>query len=268
MYFGHIVREDRSVLELIESDYTFLNERLARHYALTNLSVTGAEMRRVLLPPDSERGGVLTHGTVLAITSNPNRTSPVKRGVFILDNILGTPPSPPPPDIPPLEDAGKESTNRLTLRQTLALHREQPLCCSCHNRMDPLGLALENFNAMGMWRTQELRQPIDVGGNLVTGESFTNIQTLKHILATKHAREFYRTITEKLLTYALGRGLEYYDVETVDQIMGRLEKNNGHFSALLMGVIESAPFQKSRNLNVTASVNPAKPVEQRAQTTP
>ena len=246
LYFGHIVREDRSVLELIESDYTFLNERLAKHYGLTNLSVTGTEMRRVTLPPSSERGGVLTHGTVLAVTSNPNRTSPVKRGVFLLDNILGTPPSPPPPDIPPLEDAGKESTNKLTLRQTLALHREQPLCSSCHNRMDPLGLALENFNAMGMWRTQELKQPIDAGGKLITGESFTDIQSLKHILATKHQREFYHTLTEKMLTYALGRGLEHYDMETVDQIVARLEKNDGHFSALLMGVVESVPFQKRR----------------------
>ena len=268
MYFGHIAREDRSVLELIESDYTFLNERLARHYGLTNLSVTGTEMRRVTLPRDSERGGVLTHGTVLAVTSNPNRTSPVKRGVFVLDNILGAPPAPPPPDIPPLEDAGKESTHRLTLRQTLALHREQPLCSSCHNRMDPLGLALENFNAMGMWRAQELRQPIDAGGKLITGESFINIQTLKHILATKHAREFYRTLTGKLLTYALGRGLDYYDVETVDQIVARLEKENGHFSALLLGVVESAPFQKTRNSTTPAGVDPVKPVEQRAEVKP
>ena len=112
--------------------------------------------------------------------------------------------------------------------------------------MDPLGLALENFNAMGMWRTQELKQPIDVAGKLITGESFADIRELKHILATKHQREFYRTMTEKMLTYALGRGLEYYDVETVDQIVARLEKNDGHFSALLMGVVESAPFQKSR----------------------
>ena len=265
MYFGHIVREDRSVLDLIESDYTFLNERLARHYGLTNLSVEGSEMRRVKLPPDSERGGVLTHGTVLAVTSNPNRTSPVKRGVFILENILGTPPSPPPPDIPPLEDAGKGSTNVLSLRQSLALHREQPLCSSCHNRMDPLGLALENFNAMGMWRTQELKQPIDAGGKLITGESFTSVQSLKHVLATRHHRDFYHALTEKLLTYALGRGLEYYDVQTVDTIVERMEKENGRFSALLMGIVESAPFQKSRNVSGPANVDPVKPLNQRAE---
>ena len=264
LYFGHIVRENRSVTELIESDYTFLNERLANHYGLTNLSVTGTDLRRVTLPPDSPRGGILTHGTVLAVTSNPNRTSPVKRGVFILDNILGLPPSPPPPDIPPLEDSAKGSTNTLSLRQTLALHREQPLCSSCHNRMDPLGLALENFNAMGMWRTQELKQPIDAGGKLITGESFTNIQSLKHILATKHHRDFYHALTEKLLTYALGRGLEYYDVQTVDTIVERMELENGRFAALLMGIVESAPFQKSRNVNGPANVDPVKPVNQRA----
>ncbi len=263
-YFGHIVRADRSVRELIESDYTFLNERLARHYGLTNLAVEGSEMRRVKLPPDSERGGVLTHGTVLAVTSNPNRTSPVKRGVFILENILGTPPSPPPPDIPPLEDAGKGATNVLSLRETLALHREQPLCSSCHNRMDPLGLALENFNALGMWRTQELKQPIDAGGKLITGESFTSIQTLKHILATQRHRDFYHALTEKLLTYALGRGLEYYDVQTVDTIVERMERENGRFSALLMGIIESAPFQKSRNVDAPGHVVPVQPLNQRA----
>ena len=181
--FDYILREDRSLLELLDSDYTFLNERLARHYGLTNLNVTGDDMVRVKLPPESPRGGVLTQGSVLAVTSNPTRTSPVKRGLFILDNLLGTPPPPPPPDIPPLEDAAKAMKDKkLTLRETLALHREQPLCSSCHNRMDPLGLALENFNAMGLWREQERGQPIDATGQLMSGESFTNIVELKKIL--------------------------------------------------------------------------------------
>jgi hypothetical protein len=245
--FEYVVRDDRSLLELLDSSYTFLNERLARHYGLTNLNVTGEEMRLVELPEDSPRGGILTHGSVLAVTSNPTRTSPVKRGVFILDNILGTPPPPPPPNIPPLEDAAKEIKDRTpSLRETLALHREAPLCSSCHNRMDPLGLALENFNAMGMWREKERGQPIDSTGKLLSGESFTNIRELKRILASRHATEFYRTVTEKLLTYALGRGLDYYDVATVDNIVERLEKSNGHPSALLTGIIESAPFQKTR----------------------
>ena len=256
--FDYILREDRSLLELIDSNYTFLNERLARHYGLTNLNVTGDEMRRVTLPPESPRGGVITHGSVLAVTSNPTRTSPVKRGLFLLDNLLGTPPPPPPPDIPPLEDAAKAIKDRtLTLRETLALHREQPLCSSCHNRMDPLGLALENFNAMGMWREQERSQSIDATGKLLSGESFTNIRELKQILATNHAVEFYRTITEKLLTYALGRGLEYYDVATVDRIVEQLEKNGGRPSALLAGIIDSAPFQKTRGAAPMAGASAA-----------
>ena len=245
--FEYIIRQDRSLIELLDSDYTFLNERLAHHYGLTNLNVTGDEMVLVKLPPESPRGGVITHGSVLAVTSNPTRTSPVKRGLFILDNLLGTPPPPPPPDIPPLEDAAKAMKEKtLTLRETLALHREQPLCSSCHNRMDPLGLALENFNAMGMWRDQERSQPIDATGKLLSGEAFTNIKELKKILASNHKTEFYRTMTEKLLTYALGRGLEYYDVATVDAIVERLEKSSGRPSELLTGIVESAPFQKTR----------------------
>ena len=156
----------------------------------------------------------------------------------------------------------KEKT--LTLRETLALHREQPLCSSCHNRMDPLGLALENFNAMGMWREQERGQPVDVTGKLLSGESFTNIKELKQILARNHATEFYHTITEKLLTYALGRGLEYYDVATVDAIVERLEKSGGRPSALLSGIIESAPFQKTRAFDPTENVKPTAPAAQRA----
>ncbi|HWN96475.1 MAG TPA: DUF1592 domain-containing protein [Methylomirabilota bacterium] len=265
MAFDYVLRKDRSLLELLDSDYTFLNERLARHYGLTNLNVTGDEMVLVKLPPESPRGGVITHGSVLAVTSNPTRTSPVKRGLFVLDNLLGTPPPPPPPDIPPLEDAAKAMKEKtLTLRETLALHREQPLCSSCHNRMDPLGLALDNFNAMGMWRDQERGTPIDATGKLLSGESFSNVKELKKILATNHATEFYHTITEKLLTYALGRGLEYYDVPTVDAIVERLQKSNGRPSELVAGIIESAPFQKTRGFNPAENVKPTEPTTQRA----
>jgi len=243
--FSYIVRDDRSLLELLDSDYTFLNGPLARHYGITNVS--GSQMRRVALPPDSPRGGILTEGTVLAVTSNPTRTSPVKRGVFILDNILGTPPLPPPPNIPPLEDAVKVLNGHApTLRESLAVHRANPLCASCHDRMDPLGLALENFNALGMWRDQEYGQPIDPAGQLATGENFAGIKELKHVLVRDHAEDFYRTLTQKLLTYAVGRGLDYRDVETVDQIVARVEKSGGKPSALFAGIIESAPFQKTR----------------------
>jgi len=245
MYFDHVMREDRSVLEFLDSDYTYLNELLAKHYGIPD--VTGDEMRLVKLPPDSPRGGLLTQGTVLAVTSNPTRTSPVKRGLFILDNFLGAPPPPPPPNIPALEDAKLKNTDHEpTLREMQEAHRANPLCASCHSRMDPLGLALENFNAMGNWRDKDNKQPIDSTGELATGEKFKNIQELKHILAHDRQLDFYRCLTEKLLTYALGRGLESYDVETVDQIVDQLAQQNGRFSVLLTGVINSAPFQKQR----------------------
>jgi hypothetical protein len=265
MKVGHVIRENRSVLELLDADYTFLNERLAKHYALTNLNVTGPEMRRVSLPAGSPRGGVLTDGSVLIVTSNPTRTSPVKRGLFILDNILGVPPPPPPANVPPLEESEKEvAGHQPTLRESLAKHREDALCRSCHNRMDPLGLALENFNALGMWRDQERRQPIDAGGRLITGETFSDVRELKRVLVTKHRHDFYHCLAEKFLTYALGRGVEHYDIETLDQIVARLEKENGKFSALLEGVIQSAPFQKRRNISSTSAA--LAPSETRAQT--
>ncbi len=268
MTFAHIVKGDRSVLELIDSDYTFLNERLAKHYGLTNVvgtNFTGPEMRLVTLPPNSPRGGVLTDGAVLIVTSNPTRTSPVKRGLFVLDNILGIPPPPPPPDIPNLEDSEKGFGDRQpTLRETLEIHRSKPLCSSCHNRMDPLGLALENFNALGIWREQERGQAIDAKGKLITGEEFNDIRTVKRILVTNHKRDFYRCLSEKLLTYALGRGLEYYDTETVDALVSRLDDTNGRFSSLLVGIIESVPFQKSRNPDALGGSVTTRPVQQRA----
>lgn len=253
LYFSHIIREDRSLLELIESDYTFLNEKLAKHYGVEG--VTGLDMRLVKLPADSPRGGVITQGTVLAVTSNPTRTSPVKRGVFILEAILGTPPAPPPPNIPPLENvASKEELSKMSLRDTLALHAQNVQCRSCHNRMDPLGLALENFNAMGMWRDTELNQPIAPAGQLITGESFGNIRELKHILATKHSRDFYYCFSEKLLTYALGRGLEYYDIETLDRLVAQLEADGGRPLNLIKGIINSVPFQQRRSLTPASAL--------------
>jgi hypothetical protein len=244
-YFAYVLREDRSVLELIDSDYTFLNERLAKYYGVPG--VTGDELRKVTLPAGSPRGGVLTSGAVLVVTSNPTRTSPVKRGLFILENVLGTPTAAPPPDLPALEEAGKKLKDHVpTLRETLEVHRASPVCASCHDRMDPLGLAFENFNALGLWRDKEVGRPVDATGRLVTGEPFKDVRELKRVLAANHRAEFYRCLTEKLLTYALGRGLEYYDVETVDRIVERMEREGGRFSALLAGVIESAPFQQRR----------------------
>jgi hypothetical protein len=254
MYFEHIVREDRSVLELLDSNYTFLNGRLAEHYGIDG--VRGREMRRVELPADSARGGLLTQGTLLVVTSNPTRTSPVKRGLYILDNILGTPPPPPPATVPPLEQAANEIEGREpTVRELQEIHRRDPLCQSCHARMDPLGLALENFNALGMWRETEHDRPIDASGNLLTGEKFAGIRELKSILKEKHRLDFYRCLAEKLLTYALGRGLEYHDEHTVDQIVERLEQDEGKFSSLVRGVVGSAPFQRQRPVE-TVAANP------------
>jgi hypothetical protein len=252
MHFEYIVREDRSVLELIDADYAFLNEQLAGHYDIPD--VNGSEMRRVELPDDSPRGGVLTQATLLVVTSNPTRTSPVKRGLFILDNILGTPPPPPPANVPPLEAAsGAITGHEPTVRELQEQHRKDPLCSSCHARMDPLGLALENFNAMGMYREQENDQTIDASGTLLTGEEFKGVEDVKKILVNERRLDFYRCITEKLLTYALGRGLEYHDEHTVDRIVEQLERDQGKFSTLLMGVINSAPFQKQRRSETVAT---------------
>jgi hypothetical protein len=245
MYFEHLIREDCSVLDLVDSDYTFLNERLAQHYNVPD--VTGENMRLVKLPADSPRGGILTQGTILAVTSNPTRTSPVKRGLFILENILGTPPPPPPPNVPDLEESKKEFAGREpTLGEMLAVHRANKLCSSCHQRMDPLGLAMENFNALGSWRDTEARQRIETAGQLVTGEKFADVRELKRVLRRDRKMDVYRCLTEKLLTYALGRGLEYYDTYTVDEIVGRLDREGGRMSVLLTSIIESAPFQKQR----------------------
>jgi hypothetical protein len=247
MAFSTVMHEDRSCSELIDSDYIFVNGPLAKFYGLTNLGITGNDMKRIDLPEDSPRGGVLTEGSFLVVTSNPDRTSPVKRGLFVLNNILGSPPPPPPPNVPSLEVAEKDfHDHEPTLKETLSAHRDKPECAMCHSRLDPVGLAFENFNALGVWRNQERSQTIDAAGRLVTGENFQGVRELKHIIVTKHRDEFYRTLATKLLTYATGRGLEYYDTETVDQIVQKMDEQNGKFSALLTGIIDSAPFQEER----------------------
>lgn len=247
MAFEHVVRNDRSLLELLDANYTFLNEPLAKYYGIEG--ITGKQMRQVTLPADSPRGGILTQATFLIITSNPDRTSPVKRGLFILDNILGTPPPPPPPDLPPLEEAAQRVKGKPpTLRETLAVHRSAALCSSCHNRMDPLGLAFENFNALGRWRDKELNQPIEAGGKLLTGESFKDVRELKRILTTTRRMDFYRCAAEKMLIYALGRGLEPYDMHTVDILVDKLEAAQGRPSVLIRGIIASPAFQRRRPL--------------------
>ena len=245
-YFNYVLSEDRDIIEFINSNYTFLNERLATYYQVPG--VKGDELRKVELPPDSPRGGILTMGATLMVTSNPTRTSPVKRGLFILDNVIGMPTPPPPPDIPPLEESRGKFKDRVpTLREQLAVHREAPICASCHNRMDPLGLSLENFNALGLWREKEHGNDIDSAGVLITGEKFKTVQDLKKILASNNRKtDFYRCFTEKMLTYALGRGMDYQDVGTIDQIVSKLDSQHGHLSALLDGVIDSPAFQRKQ----------------------
>lgn len=240
--FDHVLRADRSLLELIDSNYTFLNARLAGFYGIEG--VAGDQMRKVTLPADSPRGGILTQASVLILTSNPDRTSPVKRGLYVLENILGVPPPPPPPDITPLEQAGGPKGNALTLRETLKRHRADPKCSSCHNRMDPIGLAFENFNALGRWRDKEVNQPIDAGGELLTGETFKSVQQLKKILVSNHRREYYHCITEKLFVYALGRAPLPSDQHTLDEIVDKLDSANGRLSVLINGIVESPAFQR------------------------
>jgi hypothetical protein len=260
--FDYVARNNRSVLEFLDSDYVFLNQTLAGYYGIAP-DVKGPEMRKVMLPAGDPRGGVLTMGSTLMVTSNPTRTSPVKRGKWVLENILGAPPPPPPPNVPDLDETAKKLADHTpTQREILAAHRANPVCASCHDRMDPLGLAMENFNALGWWREKVKGLPVDSSGQLFTGEKFKDVAQLKHVLVAEHRREFYRCLTEKLLTYAVGRGVEYYDVPTVDAIVARLDTNGGRFMSLLLGVIESAPFQEQR------LSSPQSPPSQIAQAAP
>ncbi len=237
LFFTAIAREDRSVLQLLDANFTFVNEPLAKLYGIDG--VKGDDFVRVKTP--ANRGGVLTMAGLLALNSNATRTSPVKRGKFILEEILNQPPPPPPPDVPPLEE-GKQLTG--TLRQVMEQHRANPLCSSCHSKMDPLGFAFENFDAIGAWRDKDTAGfPIDASGVLPDGGSFSGASGLKAVLETKKDI-FLRNVTDKMLTYALGRGLEYYDRPAVEQIVGALSKNDYKFSTLVLEIVKSDTFQK------------------------
>ena len=254
MLFQNILKNDLPLTELIDCDYTFLNEDLAKFYEIPMLDpIKGNEMRRVALPVGSLRGGILTQGTFLAVTSNPNRTSPVKRGLFILENVLGSPVAAPPPNIPSLEDAAsKKDGKKQSLRETLAIHRENAVCSSCHNKMDPIGLAFENFNALGRFREKEFGEAVDVAGTLSSGEAFTSVTDLKKALVKNHKQEIYYCMAEKMLTYALGRGLDYRDNYALDDIAQRIEMSGGKARALLDGVVHSTQFLKRRNTDDVA----------------
>ena len=248
LLFQHILSKDLPLTDLIDSDYAFLNEPLASFYAIPELKpIEGDEMRLVNLPPNSLRGGILTQGTFLAVTSNPNRTSPVKRGLFVLENVLGSPIAAPPPNIPSLDDsAEKDGGTKRSLRETLAIHRENAVCSSCHNKMDPIGLAFENFNAMGRWREREFGEAVDATGTLSSGEAFADVRELKKVLVKNHQQEIHYCLAEKMMTYALGRGLDYRDDYALDEIVQRIEKSGGKARALLDGVVHSNQFLKRR----------------------
>jgi hypothetical protein len=240
LFIEHIIREDRPVLDFLDAPYTFVNERLARHYGIPN--VTGPEFRRVDLA-NSKRGGVLTQASVLSVSSYATRTSPVLRGKWILDNILGTPPPDPPPDVPNLDE--EKIGSEMSVRQQMEAHRKNPTCSSCHRRMDPLGFGLENFDAIGAWRTVDGKFPIDATGRLPDGREFEGPDQLREIL--KGDREaFTRTIASKLMTYALGRGLERYDRHAVKTIAAKVAANDYRFSSLVMEIVQSRPFQMRR----------------------
>jgi hypothetical protein len=243
LFFENIIREDRGILDFIDADYTFVNERLAKHYGLSD--VNGEEFRRVSLT-STPRGGILTQAAVLSVTSNPTRTSPVKRGKWILENILGTPPPPPPPGVEELKN-DKQAVLSGSLRQRMEQHRANPNCATCHQRMDPLGFGFENFDAIGAWRTQEGKFAIDPAGALPNGQSFAGPTELRAILKTRQ-EAFARCLAEKMLTYALGRGVERYDRCTLDNIVKSAGKDHYKFSRLVIDIVKSDPFQKRRGM--------------------
>jgi hypothetical protein len=241
LFFASILHEDRSVLDLLDGNYTYVNERLAQHYGIPN--IYGSQFRRVTLT-DENRRGLLGQGSILTVTSYPNRTSPVLRGKWILENILGTPPPPPPPNVPPLKENG-EGSRPLTMRALLDQHRTNAACASCHKIMDPLGFSLENFDGIGAWRTKEPGGAVDASGQLADGTKVDGPAALRRALLG-HPDQFTETLAEKLLTYALGRGLEYYDMPVVRSIARDAARNNYRFSAIVMGIVKSVPFEMKK----------------------
>jgi hypothetical protein len=238
LFFESIIHEDHGVLDLLTADYTFVNERLARHYGIPD--IYGSRFRRVAIADDA-RKGLLGQASILAVTSHAERTSPVVRGKFILENILGTPVPPPPPDVPVLKETAAGEKPK-TMREQMAEHRANPACATCHKVMDPIGFALENFDAVGAWRTREAGGAIDASGELADGTPINGVVTLRDALV-RRPDMFASTLTEKLLTYGLGRGLDYYDMPVVRAIVRESAQSNYKFSAIVMGIVRSTPFQ-------------------------
>ncbi len=244
LFFESIKTEDRSVLDLLDADYTFVNERLAQHYGIPN--VYGTRFRRVSLPADSHRGGLLGQGSILTVTSYANRTSPVQRGKWVLENLMGMPPPPPPPNVPPLKENTPNSGKVLSVRERMVAHRANPVCASCHAVMDPIGLSMENYDATGGWRTKEGDNPVDASGGFMDGTAFTGADGLKKALLAR-PELFVTTYSEKLLTYALGRGLESYDAPAVRRIVREAAADKYRFSTIVVGIVKSTPFQMRKS---------------------
>jgi len=241
LFFNHIFRKDRPLLELLDADYTFVNERLAKHYGIPD--IYGSHFRKVTLP-DGTRGGLLGQGSILTVTSYANRTAPTIRGKWILENILGAPPPPPPPNVPGLRDTN-DAGQVLTMREQMEQHRGNPVCASCHKVMDPLGFALENYDAIGKWRTIDAasRSPIDSSGALPDGTAFEGPAALRQVLLEKRQHDFLMTVIEKMLTYSLGRGIEHTDAPAMREIMRKTAPSEYRMSSLIKAIIESTPFQ-------------------------
>jgi hypothetical protein len=240
LFVDSIIREDHSVIDLLTADYTFVNDRLAQHYGIPN--IYGSQFRRVSLGPDNPRRGLLGQGSILTVTSLPTRTSPVARGKWVLENILGTPPPNPPANVPPLKVDSKVDLQALSLRKRMELHRENPACASCHKIMDPIGFSLENFDAVGKWRTRDGANTIDASGELVDGTKVDGPGSLRDGLL-RYSGQFVRTMTERLLTYSMGRGAQYKDMPVVRGIVRKAAKDNYRFSSLVLGIVESPQFQ-------------------------
>ena len=240
LFVDSVLRGNRSVLELLSANYTFVNERLAKHYGIAN--VHGDDFRLVSFPPGSPRGGLLGQGGLLTITSYANRTSPVNRGKWVLENLLCAPPPPPPPNVPALKLEGSDPGKTLTMRDAMIQHRASPACASCHSRMDPIGFAMENFDAIGQWRDRDGGNPIDASGAFPGGAQFEGMAGLKAALLS-HPEEFVLTVAEKLLMYATGRNVQYYDQPALRAIARDAARDNYTFSSLVLGIVRSTPFQ-------------------------
>ncbi|HWF07246.1 MAG TPA: DUF1592 domain-containing protein [Bryobacteraceae bacterium] len=243
LFLDSILRENRSVKELLTANYTFLNERLAEHYGVPN--VIGSEFRRVTFPPGSERGGLLGQGSILTLTSYSTRTSPVLRGKYVLENLLNAAPPPPPPNVPSLSTEGKAPGEQLSLREAMVRHRAQPACANCHARMDPIGFAMENFDAVGKWRDQDAGKPIDVSSKLTDGTVVDGIPGVKNLVLRDPAR-FAGAIADKLLMYAIGRNVQYFDEPAIREIVRKAAPGDYKFADLVSGVVQSMPFQTRR----------------------